>query len=286
MEPLGKEILRVRTGTSPLRERLAGGGIFDHDVFQYAGRGIADSPGQGSREMWGQWRLGIVRLTTMSTAQWDKADRDPSWSQGKTTLAIAPPAWPEFSLSYGRHALSSAFEPSSVAAPRSVTDSVEATLAYSRTAWDARLSTIYSMQHDLLWKSGESVGVTYAIHATYRAADHVTIAPSLSFKDDQQRWSGVRLSIPSASLMVSYTPFRTLNIRASGSFSKTRSSDGLIDSHSSNVSSGLVWLWSETSRLRTTLLFDASYTASQNLVQFSRPVEDIAGLLRLQFSRL
>jgi hypothetical protein len=265
--------------------------LFRYGVnYRTAGQGFANQSDQTSREIWGEWGLGMVRFKTMVGENWTNLERDPgrprlTGTRQTASLALAPPSWPEFNLSYARSSSASSFEPTGVAPQRTITDTLEAAVAYVKQRWKARLFTAYSFNNDLLQNNGDSIAMTHGFSTSYLATDHVTIAPSFSFKEDDQRWSGVRLITPSASLALTYAPNKTLDLRAFGSFSRTRSSDGLIDTSNSKLTSALTWMYIETRRLRSTLSIDASYTASQDLIQ-SRSLEDVVGLLRLQFAKL
>ncbi len=121
---------------------------------------------------------------------------------------------------------------------------------------------------------GETIGLAHAISGSYRATHRVTLIPTLSIRADQQRWSGVRLETPSASLALTYTLNAMLNLTAFGSYSQTRSSDGSMDSSASKMTSVSTWSYLKTPRLRTTLSVDASYTT---LLEPAHQTEDLPG---------
>jgi len=114
----------------------------------------------------------------------------------------------------------------------------------------------------------------------------LTIVPSLSLHKDQQRLSGVQIETPSASVTFTYSPSTAFRLTAFGSYSKTQSSDGLVDYNLYRMASALTWTCHETTKLRTILSFNASYTSSLDVVQVSRSTEDISGLLRVQVAGL
>jgi hypothetical protein len=260
--------------------------------YRVAGEGFTPIlQDQGTREVWGEWNVGIVRLRTALTERWNNVDRDPrrprvSGTQNKTTLAIAGPAWPELSISYARDSLWSSLEPIGVAAQRNLMDTVEAALAFAKAKWTARLLSAYSVNNDLLRGDGETVGLMHALTGSYRPSDRITIAPSLSMRADQQRWSGVRLDTPSASVSLSYAPSTVFKMTAFGLYSKTRSTDGLMDSSTSKMSSIFTWVCRDTPKLHTTVSLDASYSSSPDAIQPAHSIEDLSGLLRLHVAGL
>jgi hypothetical protein len=259
--------------------------------YRVAGGGYVMSQDQAIREVWGEWNIGMIHVKTALTERWDNIDKDPhrirlTGAQGKTTMAIAPPRWPELMISYARDASWSSLEPSGVAPQRHLIDTVEAALSYVKPTWTARLLSAYAFDSDQLRVTGETVGLTHAISGFYRTTNRLTIAPTMSLRTDQQRWSGVRLETPSASLAVTYAHSPAFNLTAIGSFSQTRSSDGLVDNSTSKMSSVASWTYFKTPRLRTILSVDASYTTLLDAIQSARSTEDLSGLLRVQLAGL
>ncbi|HJU05633.1 MAG TPA: hypothetical protein VJ692_10825 [Nitrospiraceae bacterium] len=260
--------------------------------YRVAGEGFSTTiQDQGTREVWGEWNSGIVRLRTAVTERWNNLDRDPrrprvSGTQNKTTLAIAFPAWPELSVSYARDSLWSSLEPIGVAAQRNLMNSVEAAVSFVKMKWTARLLSTYSVNIDQLREDGETVGLMHALSGSYRPTERITIAPSVSLRADQQRWTGVRLDTPSASVLLSYAPNSVFKMTAFGLYSKTRSTDGLMDSSTSKMSSVFTWICRDTPKLHTTVSFDASYSSMLDAIQPAHPIEDLSGLLRLQVAGL
>jgi hypothetical protein len=258
--------------------------------YRVAGEGFAVLQDQAFKEIWSEWNMGVVRVRTALTEHWDNVDKDPrrpriSGTQEKATLAIASQAWPEMTITYARNSAWSSFEPIGVEPQRNLTDSVEAALSYARPKWQARLFSIYSVSSDRLRVEGETIGITHAVSGSYRA-NHVTIAPTLSMRADQQRWSGARLETPSASLSLTYVPSTAFKMAAFGSYSRTRSSAGLVDSSMSTLTSVFTWVYCHTPKLRTTVSIDATYTALLDGVQPFRSTEDLSGLVRLQLAGL
>ncbi len=259
--------------------------------YRVAGEGYAVLKDQAFKEIWSEWNKGVVRVRTALTEHWDNVDKDPrrpriSGTQERATLAVAPRAWPEMTVTYARNSSWSSLEPVGVSPQRNLTDSVEAALSYARPKWQARLFSIYSVNSDRLRIDGETIGITHAVSGSFQTSNRVTIAPTLSMRADQQRWSGARLETPSASLSLSYAPSTAFKMAAFGSYSKTRSSDGLVDSSISTLTSVFSWIYCHTPRLRTTISIDTTYTAWLDNVQPFQSTEDLSGLVRLQLAGL
>ena len=117
------------------------------------------------------------------TERWDNLDKDPSrvrlcGTQRKTTLALAPQAWPELIVTYTRDSFRSSFEPIGVAPQRYLMDSVEAALSYVKAEWHARLFSAYSINRDQLHAGGDMVGLSYGASGSYRPTDRLTVVPA------------------------------------------------------------------------------------------------------------
>lgn len=283
---------------SALRRRLLRfglTGLFDRfrygATYRVAGEAFTALQDQAVREVWGEWSLGVARFKTAMTERWNNITKDPrrpriTGMQESASLVIAPISWPEVSLSYARDSSSSALEPTGVLPQRSLSDTLEAALLYKRPRWEARFLSSYSLNSDRLRPNEKTIGLTYAISGLYRPTDTLTIVPSLSLHEDQRRLSGVQIETPSASVTFTYSPSAAFRLTVFGSYSKTQSSDGLVDYNLYRMASALTWTCHETTKLRTILSFNASYTSSLDVVQVSRSTEDISGLLRVQVAGL
>lgn len=259
-------------------------------MYRAAGSQAMGIRDQMMREVWGEWSYGMIRLRTALTEYWDNLDRDPGrarWTgiQEKTTLAIGRPSWPELGLSYVKGTISSSLEPVGMMPVRSRSDTVEATLSYATANWNARVLSAYSLVSDRLRPDGESRAITYMVQAAYRPTRMVTISPSLSFRKDQQQWSGVQIQTPSASLALTYSPWGAFNVTTLGAYSQTHSSDGLIDSSTYRVKSVFTWTELDSGQFQTTFSIDAGYTTSLDAVQPARSMEELSGLVRIEVAR-
>ncbi|MBI4400467.1 MAG: hypothetical protein HY581_02405 [Nitrospirae bacterium] len=258
-------------------------------TYRSAGKAFTSLPDQAIRELWGEWQVGVTRLRSSLTEVWNNLDKDPSrprmtQTQEKISLSLAPTPWPEISLSYTRGSASSSLEPTGVVPQRSQVDTLEGALSYTRTTWTARLASTYSLISDRLHPGVETEGWDHSFSGSYRPMNILTIAPTLSVREDRQRWSGVSTKTPSVALSLTYSPDKMFNFTAFGSYSKTHSTDGFIDSLASNAKSVVSWTFQGTSPLRTTLSFEAVYRNSLDAIRPARSTEDLSGLVRVQLA--
>lgn len=256
-------------------------------TYRVAGEGFTVLQDQAMREVWGEWTLSVVRLKTAVSERWNNLAKDPrrpriTGVQERASLVLAPRSWPEISLSYGHSSSISSLEPVGILPQRNFVDTLEAALFYRRPRWEARFFSSYWFSSDQLHANQRTTGLAHAVSGLYRLTDALTVTPSLGLREDQQQWSGVRIETPSASLAVAYSPSAMLHLAASGSYSRTHSSDGAIDSSVYRMTSALTWTCCETAKVRTILSFDASYTNALDAGQSFHSTEDISGLLRVQ----
>lgn len=256
--------------------------------FRIAGTGFTSLQDQANREVCGEWQWGLARFRSSLSETWNNLENDPrrprlTQAQGRLALTIAPPSWPELNLSYARSTSSTSLEPNASAAHRSESETLEAALSHGGATWSSRLSTLYSITTDRLHPGVETVGQSYGWSGTYRPTSALTIGPSLTLREDLQRWTGVRLDTPSASLSVSYVPDPVINLSAFGSYSHSQSSDNLVDSTSYKAKTVLSWTSESRSWLRQTLLFEAGYANALDAVH-ARVTEELSGLVRLQLA--
>jgi len=197
-------------------------GVFRYGLtYRSAGKTFATLQDQALRELWGEGRYGILRLRVSQSETWNNVDREPSRARlrqvtDRMLLAIARPNWPELTLSYSRGISSSELEPASVLPVRNRMDTLEGALSYGRGDWTAKLSSTYSLTGDLLNPAIQTEGLLHAVSGSYRPVPSLTLAPSVTFREDRKRWSGVRSMVPAAALSLtaaSYERVRGANDR-------------------------------------------------------------------------
>lgn len=279
---------RGNTQSGLLRLRLSGtqGGLRYGITYRTAGKYFVNLPDQATREVWGEWGVGVARIRSSLTETWNNVDKDPTQSrltqtQERVSLAITPLGWPEFSLAFARSSIASSLEPQGVLPQRNQVDTVEGALSYTSATWTTKLSSLYSLNNDRLRAGAETVGLTHALSGSYRPTTSLMIAPSLSWREDWQRWSGVQINTASASLSLSYTPSTVFNLTTVGSWSQAHSSDRLVNGSTYNAKSVYTWTY-QTGPVRRSLSFEAGYAHSVDVINRALSTEDLSGLLRLQ----
>ena len=138
--------------------------------------------------------------------------------------------------------------------------------------WDAgiaRLRTVVREQE-----------LTHTLGASYLPGPELTVAPTVSFKEERR--PGTQVETPSVALALIYAPRAAFNITAQGLYSRTQSSDGLLKSNEYQLKSVFTWSSFRTIGLDSTLSLDAGYKAAVDNLRPVTPVEDVSGMVRLQ----
>ena len=265
-------------------------GSFRYGVtLREGGKAAAAAPDQAMREVWGEWRLGLAKLRTSLGETWNNVEKDPlrarvTQTYERLTLSFAPRSWPEFSLSYGQTEVATSLDPVGVAPQRLKTNALESALAYTGTGWNARASAAYAVSNDLLAPDFQTVGIAYALNGTYRLKQLLTITPSVSLRNDLQRWSGARIKNRSASLSLTYAAAPRFTMTVVTAYSAAHSSDRLVDLTTFNAKSAFTWSYEPIPRYQTSLSLEASHKLFHDAVNPTLSVEDTAGFIRLQFA--
>jgi hypothetical protein len=274
-----------------IRLGLTGGqGQFRYGLmYRHAGLGFLIGPDQAVREVWAEWQWGIARLKTILSEAWNNVDRNPSLArltqrQERVTLTIAPSSWMEAVLSYGRTSSASSDEPKDSASQRNQTDNLEGTLSFTRAVWNAKFSSTYAVSADQLCPGVGTTTRAVALSGSYRPLQALTIAPTLSLREERQRWSGVSTNTPSAALALTYAPSSSYKLATTGTYSKTRSSDNLVDGSTFTATGAFAWTPELSEDLRTTLSLEAKFTDVLDAIHPASSKEDVSGMIRLQLA--
>jgi len=259
--------------------------------YRSAGRAFFNSPDQTVREMWGEVNWGVAKLRSSVGEMWNNVDLDPTQARieqrySRIGLAVGKPSWPEFSLTYARSAMNSAFEPAGFIPQRSQSNSVEGALAYSGLTWNARLASSYILGTDGLRSGADTTAFAQSLSGLYRPFNTLTIMPLLVYRSEHQQWSGARIETPMASVSFLYKQSQRLLISAMGGYTSSRSTDRLIDTESI-VSRGMFAFHLDPIYGRPAMLsLEAAYNNSANRVIPSLDTEDISGLVRILIASL
>jgi hypothetical protein len=281
-------------GPGDARRRMVRFGVTGHEgAFRYglsyrsAGTAFATLQDQAMRELWGEGQYGGLRLRASRTETWNNVDRDPVRARlrqvnDRVSLAVPLPNWPELSLSYSRGMSSSESEPSGVLPVQSRTDTLEGALSYAGGNWTSRLSSTYLLTNDFMNPVNHTEGLLHAASGSYRPGPSLTLAPSVTFREDRKRWSGVRIVTPAASLSLTYVPSDLLRLAASWSYSATHGSDGLTGNNTISASSVAAWDVEKSARRQATLSFEVAYRGFRDELNPRLSNEDFSGLIRLE----
>jgi hypothetical protein len=254
-------------------------------TFRHAGQGFLLTPDRASREVWSEWTTGWVTVRNAVGQTWNNVEGEATRARmeqtyGRVGLLVRMPSWPELSLTYSRNSLNSLFEPVGVAPQRSANHSMEGAVAVQRSSWDLRFASSYILASDLLRGEADSNIRAQTLSAILRPLSTLTITPILTYRQEFQPLSGVRIETPTASLVLSYQQSPKLQFRAMGNYASARSSDGLINNENLRWKGILDWVWHTSAEWTTKIGFEAGYNRSTNrAARFD--TEDISGLLRL-----
>lgn len=284
---------RIDPSTRMVRLGLTGteGSVRYGLTFRSAGQGFLIAPDQAGREVWTEWKSGLVTLRTAVGQLWNNVAAETNRARleqtyGKTGVVFNKPSWPELSLTYSRNSLNSALEPPGIAPMRSVNHTLEGALALQRSRWNVRLASSYVMASDVLHSGAESNVRLQTLSAIFRPLDTLTITPVFVYREEFQEWSCVRIDNPSASLAFIYQQSHRLLVSAVGNYASARSSDRLIDTENLGGRGVLTWAIQTSPTWNAKIAFEAGYNRLTNRAAPSADTEDISGLLRLVLASL
>lgn len=254
-----------------------------------AGKEFLNTPDQAMKEAWGEWNHGIARFRSSLAKSHNNVDEDPRQARlthllGKTTVTVAPPSWPEIGLTYSRGSWSTSLEPIAVMPQRTNWDSVDASLSFSRPTWNARVSSSFSSNVDLLRSSGQTIGLAHAVSASYHLTKSLTFNPTVSLRRDRQEWSGVHINIPSSSLAVTYKTGDSFNFIATGAYTESQSSDGLVDTSTITATSIVSWIPSASAQKGPCFSLETRYSTTRQESAHSLDTEDLTALVVMQLT--
>jgi hypothetical protein len=259
--------------------------------YRSAGKAFFNSPDQTVREMWGEWGLGIAKLRSSAGQIWNNVDLDPSRARiqqsfNRIGVAMVKPAWPEISLTYSRSTMASTFDPTGSVPQRSQSNSMEAALAYSGLTWNARLSSSYILTNDEIRRGAETTAFAQTFTAVYRPFNTLTLTPTLSYRTENQSWSGAKVQSPMASLSLLYKQSQRLLVSAMGGYTSTTSSDRLTAMESIVGKGMFAFHLAPIYGHPTTISLEAAYINQTNRAVFGLDSEDLSGLVRILVAAL
>jgi len=256
-----------------------------------AGKAFLNAPDQASREVWGEWNLGSTKFRSAVGQFWNNVEADPTRSRfeqryGRVGLYWTKPSWPELSFTFTHTSLASALEPAGIVPQRTQNNVIEGALGYSSLSWTARVTSAYIITSDLLRGGAESTALLQSLTAVFRPLNTLTITPTMSYREETQQWTGVRIEAPTAALAFNYKHSQRLLISAMGNYTSTRSSDGFIDIENVSGKGVVAWELRRALTWSALLAFEAGYSRLSNRVTPTADIEDISGQVRLVLASL
>lgn len=254
-----------------------------------AGKEFLNTPDQDMKEVWGEWSHGIARFRSSLAKSHNNVDEDPLHSRltqllSKTSVTFSAPSRLEISLSYSRGSSSSSLEPLGVMPQRTIWDSADASLSFSRPTWNARISSSFSSNIDLLHPSGETIGLAHTVSGSYRLTNSLTFNPTVSLRRDRQQWSGVHINTPSTSLAVTYKTDDSFKFTATGTYTESQSSDGLVDTSTITATSIVSWIPGVSAQKGPCLSLETRYSTTRQEAAPSLDIEDLTALVVMQLT--
>jgi hypothetical protein len=255
--------------------------------YRSAGKDYVKEADQDAREAWGEWRAGFaifkasVKETSNNVAG-DRAITQLRQRQEVLSLTLAQSAWPGLNLSYTHSETASTLDPDGVAPTRMASDSLSSSLSYQAQTWTTAIGSTYVHGWSQAPAVTETDQIALNLSGSYRPSAAMSIDPALSLREDLSRTTGVRTESPTASLAMRYTPGPQLTWTGGGSFSSSRSTDGIINSRAFMAKQTFVYRPLLPRKLPAALSLEAGFQRTTDRANADRATNDLSALFRLQ----
>lgn len=218
------------------------------------------------RRVWAGWNFDRLNVSTFASQTWDNLALDPSRSrvaQQKAGVSLdytftkQPYLASNLSIAQG----SSSQQPAGRRGFTQPVDSVDASLYYSGTSWDA------SLYSGLVRNSGSSnspvlpvLAVTHYLTATYRPDDTLSITPTIALYDDYYGQDDTHSVQRSLALAFVYHQGKDApQISLYGCYDGTRSTAWYEDSSNLYLNAGVRWPLTRRGSMRSTLSLEGDF---------------------------
>ena len=255
--------------------------------YRMADQQFFNVPDQEIHEVWGEWGTGPLRVRSSVSEVFSNVDHDPSRPRsaqrgGRIMMALARPTWPEMSVTVARNLIDTNPLQSGLSWQRSIADTVEGALSLTRSSWNARLASSYTMNANDLEPGQDTISYAHILSGAFHPIEPLNITSVISYRTDVQQWTGVRTDTPVAALTIHYRHSAELMVSALGGYSGMRSSDGLTD-HQSLSSRGII-TWSPGGSTVTQVSFETGYTrtVTGGTANSGMIMQDLSGLVRVR----
>lgn len=257
--------------------------------YRSAGKDYVKEADHTTRDLWGEWRAGVATVKATVKESWNNVAGNAAVTrlrqrQEQLSLAMTQSVWPALNLSYTHAGTVSTLNPEGIAATRTGADTVDAAFSYQTPSWTAKLASTYSRG----WTQSPAVSETdqfvYAFTGSYRPLTGVNIDPTITFKEDVARTTGVKTESPTGALSVKYAPSPTLTWTGAGSYGLSHSSDGLINTRAFSAKQALSWKAPLASKLTTAFSFETAFQRTTDHANADHATSDVSALCRLQIA--
>lgn len=199
-------------------------------------------------EVWVARRAGPVRVRVSQSRLWDNVDGDralPRTTEKQTAVSaeLAVPLLPVLGLTYVTgDAEHESLAPEALAErpERHAFERVTGSMAYGGARWHLLASTSLSETRDAARAHGDTVTTSHAVSLSLRAADAVTVAPTVSFGQAREEWSAVRGDTGAVSVALVYAPPQNRWFASTVmSYAASSTSDGTVDERAFGVNAAV-----------------------------------------------
>ena len=189
-------------------------------------------------------KLGVLSSKAELTRFHNNVQRDPTASrtiksQGKVSFGLEVPQWPTLTLTYDRRGKETS-RPNDTVRQEFSANTVSGKLRYSRSTWDAYVTSTHSYLQKRPARS-DTIVYDYALGGSYRPIHGLQIKPFLKFTRHIYPSHDYRKETVYASLVSDYSIIeRSMTLSLTGKFTADETTDGDYDTQRFDGSIGLV----------------------------------------------
>lgn len=249
-------------------------------TYRTADQTFYQKSAQEQKEAWGEWKNGSMAIRSTVGQQDNNAGDRVTQSYNRIDVSWKKAAWPNFAFRYAQNAAANTMAPLNLYPQRPSPHTVEAAIGYSSGIWDARLTSGYGTEADLLNHGAESQVQTETMTASFRPVTALTITPTLGYRAERPEWSSARIDSPSASLTMNYKKSQRFSITATGNYFALRSTDKFIDLDTIGGKGIVSWELEPLRDWKPQLSLEGGYNLQVNRLMPSAQTENFSGLLR------
>jgi hypothetical protein len=171
-------------------------------------------------------------------------------------------------------------ERSAVNSQLTLTRTASTTFSWNRPAWNALLSSSYSLIGQ--GQEQQSSAFTHGFSIVYRPVNFLTVQPNVSFKEEWDAASGFRTSTPSGGLTLVGTPYPDVQLVGRASYANAFSEDPLKATSIVNTGAGLNWKLGRLFLGEESLSFQVDYQHQSNAHFVASTPAGVTGSVQLK----